>query len=62
MPENLLTVKDLAERWQVSPEWIYDAVAAGRIPSVRLGRQVRFRPDDMDAYLDRHTPTVREVS
>ena len=35
--------------------WLYDQVEARRIPVVRLGRQLRFRPADISRYLDAHT-------
>lgn len=55
MTEELITVKELAELWRVSPEWIYDNVTAGHIPCVRLGRHVRFRPADLATYLEDNT-------
>lgn len=47
----LLTVDDLAALLQVKKSWIYDEVEAGRLRCLRLGRQLRFRVADVDAYL-----------
>jgi excisionase family DNA binding protein len=47
----LLTVDDLVALLQVKKSWIYDEVEAGRLQCLRLGRQLRFRVVDVDAYL-----------
>jgi excisionase family DNA binding protein len=41
--ENLLTAGELAERLSLRESWVRTEERAGRIPSVRLGRYVRFR-------------------
>jgi excisionase family DNA binding protein len=40
--EQLLTVDQLAELWQVSPRTVRRMIADGRLPVVRLGRAVRI--------------------
>ena len=40
--EGLLTVRQVAERWQVSERSIRRMIADGRLPVVRLGRAVRI--------------------
>lgn len=51
------TVADLAGVLQATTSWIYDQVEAGCIPHLRLGRQLRFRPEDITAWLaDQHQP------
>jgi excisionase family DNA binding protein len=47
----LLTVDDLVALLRVKKSWIYDEVEAGRLRCLRLGRQLRFRVADVDAYL-----------
>jgi excisionase family DNA binding protein len=44
-PNRLLTAKDVAERWQVSPAHVYGLARAGKIPTVAIGRYYRFRLD-----------------
>lgn len=53
MSDNLalLTPQQVAELFGVNKEWIYDQCAEGKMPHVRLGRNIRFRPADLDAYL-----------
>lgn len=45
--EQLLTVTELAERLQLSEKTIRRMIAGGRLPCVRLGRQLRFSTSDI---------------
>jgi hypothetical protein len=48
---ELLTAKQLAERWQVTTDWIYAQCRAGKIPQVPIpGKYVRFRLDVIEAF------------
>jgi excisionase family DNA binding protein len=47
----LLTPDDVAELLQVNKSWVYEAARDGRIPHVRLGRYVRFEPEEIEAWL-----------
>lgn len=52
----LLTVDDAARLLAVRKSWLLDAAQAGRIPVVRLGgRVLRFRRDDLDAFVEAAT-------
>jgi len=42
---KLWTVEDLAEFLGISKNRVYDLVAAGVIPAVRVGKLLRFHPD-----------------
>ncbi|WP_108666288.1 helix-turn-helix domain-containing protein [Euzebya rosea] len=55
MSDQLVDVKSAAERLGVTERWVRRAVAERRIPFVKLGRLVRFRPADLDAYTEDHT-------
>jgi excisionase family DNA binding protein len=39
---TVLTVEELAERWQVNVKTIYAAIAAGEVPVLRIGRVLRI--------------------
>lgn len=52
--DKLYTVDEAAARLGVTPRWMRRAVAERRIPFVKLGHFVRFRPEDLDAYIDRN--------
>lgn len=51
---RLLRAEDVARLFQVKLSWVYDAVAGRygqRLPVIRLGRQLRFSPADLSAWL-----------
>ena len=50
---ELLTVDDLVQLLKVRKSWVYDEVESGRLPALRLGRQLRFRPSEIEAFLAR---------
>ena len=49
---EVLTVKQLAKRWEVSESYIYNRLSAGTfvIRSFRIGRLVRFRIEDVEEF------------
>jgi len=49
---ELLTPDQLCALLQVRKSWLYDQIESGKFPCVRLGRQLRFRREDVNAYLD----------
>lgn len=49
--ENLLKVTEAAERLNVAPLTVYRAIKAGKIPAVRVGKLLRIRPADLEAYI-----------
>lgn len=54
-PSRLLTLQDAADLMNVSSRFVRAAAHEGLITTVRLGRLVRFRPEDVEAYLARHS-------
>ena len=48
---TLLTAEQVAAMLGVSKDWIYAEVRAGRIPHVRLGRNVRFRATSIEEWI-----------
>lgn len=61
-PAELLVVEDIERITGMKRDWIYGEVRAGRLPHVRLGRYVRFRPESIAAWLEsieRGRPRVR---
>jgi excisionase family DNA binding protein len=51
----LWTVEQVCRALACRRSWLYDQVEARRFPVVRLGRQLRFRPADITAYLNAQT-------
>lgn len=50
---GLMTVKEVAEYLGLAEGTIYQKVSKGQIPYVKLGRNVRFRKDDIDEWVVR---------
>jgi len=48
---KLLTVAELADLLSVTDITVRRMVIRGQIPAVRIGRAVRFRQEDVDAFL-----------
>ena len=51
--EKLLTVKDLSEWLQVSPNTIYQWTHTGYIPHYKLPKGVRFKPSEVERWLQK---------
>jgi excisionase family DNA binding protein len=49
---RLLRIEDVADRLAVSRSMAWKLVATGELRSIRIGRAVRVRPADLEAYLD----------
>ena len=49
---TLLTAAQVCELLQIKLDWLYDECHAGRFPHVKLARKFRFRPIDIQAYLE----------
>jgi excisionase family DNA binding protein len=47
----MLTVSDLCDLLNVHKDWIYDECAKSRIPHVRLGRKILFRPAEIHQWI-----------
>ena len=50
--DQFLTVQALADQLDLAPLTVYRLVKHGKIPAVRIGRSIRFRPADIDAFLE----------
>ncbi len=51
MSECLLDATEIAERLNVPETWVLAAARSGAMPSVRLGRYVRFDLTDVEEWL-----------
>ena len=47
----LITPATLAARFDVPIARIYELAQRGTLPSIRIGRLIRFRPEDVDSFL-----------
>lgn len=46
----LLTAQEVSKQFRVSTKTVYELARTARLRCVRLGRVVRFRQEDLDAY------------
>lgn len=49
--ERLVTLRELMERYSYSERWFRYRIADG-MPCVRWGKRLRFRPDDVEQWLE----------
>jgi excisionase family DNA binding protein len=52
MKETFLTTEEVLDYLQVNIRTVYRLIKAGRIPAVRVGRQWRFRKQDIETWLE----------
>jgi PTS system nitrogen regulatory IIA component len=53
LPEPLWTVADVAAYLSVSERTVRDWQARRRLPHLRIGGTIRFRPDEVQAWASR---------
>lgn len=51
---QLLSIPQLCQELGMGKSWLYRRLRSGEIPSVRLGRSIKVRRDELEEYLDRH--------
>lgn len=50
---ELLTVDDVARWLNVSKGWVYGRARRGELPSGLVGKHLRFRRSDVEAFIER---------
>ena len=55
-PTSLLTIAELAQLLGIGRTTVYRLVNTGELRAVRVGERLRFRPEDVNAYLQRGSP------
>ena len=56
---RLLSVREAAVRFGLPISWLYSAAAARRVPHLKVGRYLKFRVSEMDAWLEKQRRTVK---
>ena len=51
---ELLSIAQVCQRLDMGKSWVYRRIHEGEIPSVRLGRTIKIRRDDLENYLEEH--------
>ncbi len=52
--KDLMRPRDVGRKLGLSVPHVYTLAAAGTLPSIKLGRAVRFRPADVDRFIQQH--------
>jgi excisionase family DNA binding protein len=52
----VLTVEQLAERFQLSPKTVYRALERRELRAAKLGNRWRIRLEDAERWFDEHVP------
>jgi excisionase family DNA binding protein len=50
---RLIGTKEVAEYLGISTRHLWTITNSGQIPSIRMGKSVRYDPVDIDAYIER---------
>lgn len=53
----LVDAREAARMLSISPRKLWSLTKAGAVPSMKVGRVVRYRIDDLDAWTKRMTQT-----
>jgi excisionase family DNA binding protein len=51
---QLLSIPQLCQELGMGKSWIYRRLRSGEIPSIRLGRTIKVRSDELEEYLQSH--------
>lgn len=66
MLTKLLKSEEIAQLLGVSKSFAYKLIRQGMVPSVRMGRSVRVRQEDLDIFISSSVhgskPPIKEVS
>ena len=59
---DLLSITDVCQELDMGKSWVYRRIQSGEIPSVKLGRNIKVRREDLEGYLEaqRYQPTNPE--
>jgi excisionase family DNA binding protein len=51
---QLLSIPQLCQELGMGRSWVYRRLRSGEIPSVRLGRSIKVRREELEEYLQSH--------
>ena len=56
---DLLSITGVCQELGMGKSWVYRRIQSGEIPSVKLGRNIKVRREDLEGYLEaqRYRPT-----
>lgn len=56
---RLYTAEETGKLLGVSTRTLYTLSARGELPCIKVGRSVRYHPDDIDAYIKKQRSEVK---
>ena len=56
---QLLSIAQLCQELGMGKSWIYRRLRSGELPSVRLGRTIKVRREELEEYLQSHRHPAR---
>lgn len=56
--EPLLTPEEVATFLRKSRSWVYQAAADKKLPSTRVGRDLRFKRSELESWLNANTSST----
>lgn len=59
--KRLLTMQDVLDLTSVSPKTLRRQIVRGNLPTIRVGNRLRFRPADVEDWLDCEIHNYRKV-
>ena len=59
--ERLLTTQEVAARCRVAPQTVFNWVNKGHLKALRAGRVLRFRPSDVESFLENGNVNATET-
>jgi excisionase family DNA binding protein len=62
MDNQFLTVQEVSRYLGIKPATLYSKVEARKIPCYKFGRLVRFRPEDIQVWVENHRQDTEVVN
>lgn len=60
MPDQILTLKQVAEYLQLAEKTAYRLAADGKLPGFKVGGSWRFKQQDLDAWIEQQKQNTTE--
>lgn len=60
MPDEILTLPEVAQLLKVAEKTVYTMAQKGALPAFKVGGQWRFKRDDIDAWIERQKAALRD--
>lgn len=57
--ETLMDIKQVAAYLQITEATAYNWAQSGKLPGIKMGRIWRFRPSDIEDWLDQNMPGAK---